>query len=129
MSSASAAAAWALSWACAVRAATKSKTLQVLGSEQSLKNVALGMVTAGALNGLVTALKLDAVTPQMSGFTANLGKNIINNVASATMNSALTGGNLEKKSALIFQIRPWRAIATSKAVPQPKAVQVTMAGI
>ncbi|MEJ7137376.1 DUF637 domain-containing protein [Amphibiibacter pelophylacis] len=43
------------------------------------------------------------VTPQTSGFSANLGKNIINNVASATMNSALTGGDLEAglKTALV----------------------------
>ncbi len=35
--------------------------------------------------------KLSAINAKDSTFAANLGKNVVNNIASATMNSALTG--------------------------------------
>jgi hypothetical protein len=58
------------------------------------------MATAGALQNLsevmtIDGQKLSAINAKDSTFGANLGKNLINNMASATMNSALTGAKLE----------------------------------
>jgi hypothetical protein len=70
------------------------QTLKDLGDKDNVKNIALAMVTAGALNGLNTSLGLDKVTVN-DGFVANLNKAVINNLASAGINSALTGTDLE----------------------------------
>ena len=75
------------------------KTLRELGSKDSLKNLLVSMATAGALNGLSNTLTLGGqtlanITPQTANFGANLAKAAINNVASATINSALTGASL-----------------------------------
>ncbi len=76
------------------------QTLKDLGSKDSVKSIALAMVSAGALQGLNDTLtigdqKLSAINAKDSTFAANLGKAVINNVASATMTSALTGVSLE----------------------------------
>ena len=76
------------------------KTLRELGSKDSLKNLLVSMATAGALNGLSNTLTIGGqtlanITPQTANFGANLAKAAINNVASATINSALTGASLE----------------------------------
>ncbi len=76
------------------------KTLRELGSKDSLKSLLLSMATAGALNGLSNSLTINgqtlaSITPQTADFGANLAKAAINNVASAAINSALTGASLE----------------------------------
>jgi adhesin HecA-like repeat protein len=70
------------------------KTLKDLGSKDSIKNIALAMVTAGVLTELNTAMGLDKVTVK-DGFTANLGKAVVNNLANAGVTSAITGTSLE----------------------------------
>jgi hypothetical protein len=70
------------------------KTLKDLGSKDSIKNIALAMVTAGVLSELNTAMGLDKVTVK-DGFTANLNKAVINNLANAGVTSVLTGTSLE----------------------------------
>lgn len=70
------------------------KTLAQLGSTESLRNLALSMVSAGALSELNTTLGLDKITVK-DGFPANLGKNLINNLAQAGITSAITGTRLE----------------------------------
>ena len=78
------------------------KTLKELGSKDSVKNIALAMVTAGVLSELNTAMGLDKVTVK-DGFTANLNKAVINNLANAGVTSVLTGTSLEDniKTALV----------------------------
>ncbi len=76
------------------------QTLKDLGSKDSVRNIALAMVSAGALQGLNETLtigdqKLSAINAKDSSFAANLGKAVVNNVASASMTSALTGTSLE----------------------------------
>ena len=75
------------------------KTLKELGSKDSVKNIALAMVSAGALNALGSSFTIgDKTLGQITvadGFTANLGKAVVNNLATATMTSALTGTSLE----------------------------------
>jgi uncharacterized membrane protein YeaQ/YmgE (transglycosylase-associated protein family) len=83
------------------------KTLQQLGSSDSLKVLALSMVTAGALQGLSDYLPKDiASATAKSPFTDQLTKNLINNAASATIRSALTGTSLEDnlKSSIVDAI-------------------------
>ena len=86
------------------------QTLKDLGGKDSVKNVLLSMATAGALNELGNAKLIgDKALNQITaadGFTANLGKSLINNLASATMNSALTGAKLEDslKTALMSAV-------------------------
>ena len=75
------------------------KTLKELGSKDSVKNIALAMVSAGALNALGSSLQIDGKNLNdikvADGFGANLGKAVVNNMASAAMTSALTGTSLE----------------------------------
>ncbi len=75
------------------------KTLKELGSKDSVKNIALAMVSAGALNALGSSFTIgDKTLGQITvadGFTANLGKAVVNNMASAAMTSALTGTSLQ----------------------------------
>ncbi len=76
------------------------KTLEQLGSSESIKNLLVTMATAGALDALnanmtIGNVKLKDITPQSAGLGANLAKNVINNLANATITSTLTGANLE----------------------------------
>ena len=83
------------------------QTLKDLGQKDSLKSLITGMVSAGALNSLGSQFQIgDKTLNQISvkdGFAANLGKAVLNNVASATLNSTLTGASLEDslKTALV----------------------------
>jgi filamentous hemagglutinin family protein len=70
------------------------KTLHDMGSSQNIKGIALAMVSAGVLSELNSTMGLDKVKVT-DGFTANLNKAIINNLANATMTSAITGTPLE----------------------------------
>ena len=70
------------------------QTLKDLGSKESVKSIALAMVTAGALSELNASLGLDKVTVK-DGFVGNLNKAVINKLATAGINSALTGTDLE----------------------------------
>ncbi|WNO04232.1 DUF637 domain-containing protein [Rhodoferax mekongensis] len=65
------------------------KTLEQLGSEQSIKNLLTTMVTAGALDKL-NASYFKGVDAK-SSFIDQLQKNLGNNVATDMMNSALAG--------------------------------------
>lgn len=74
-------------------------TFKELGSKDNLRQLALSMVTAGALNSLGNSLTIDGVplnkiTAEHS-FAANVGKNLINGLTRATINSAVTGTDLE----------------------------------
>ncbi|MFP5409286.1 MAG: DUF637 domain-containing protein, partial [Gammaproteobacteria bacterium] len=75
------------------------QTLKDLGSKENLRQLATSMVTAGALSSLgnvitVDGKALDAITVK-DGFAANAGKNLVTGLARATINSALTGTDLE----------------------------------
>ncbi len=70
------------------------KTLKDMGSSQNVKGVLTAMVSAGVLSDLNTTMGLDKVKVT-DGFTANLNKAVINNLANATMTSAITGTPLE----------------------------------
>ena len=72
------------------------KTLEQLGSEQSIKNLLTTMVTAGALDKLNSTMGWQDINPKTADFASNFGKNIANNFASASINSALTGSSLEE---------------------------------
>jgi hypothetical protein len=72
------------------------KTLDQLGKEESIKNLVFTMLTAGALGSLSESLKLDQINAQ-SSFTANVGKNAITNLASASMDAALNGKPLNEE--------------------------------
>jgi hypothetical protein len=79
------------------------KTLNQLGSSDSIKNILTSMVTAGALDKLNSAMGWQDISPKTADFASNFGKNIANNLASASINSALTGASLEDgvKGALL----------------------------
>jgi hypothetical protein len=75
------------------------RTLKDLGSTDSLQTLVASMATAGALSSLgshmhIGGKPLGSITVN-DGFTANLGKAVVNNLTSATLNSALTGASLE----------------------------------
>ncbi|MDT7515035.1 DUF637 domain-containing protein [Rhodoferax mekongensis] len=87
------------------------KTLEQLGSEQSIKNLLTVMVTAGALSNLNQTLGFNGQSgPGASGtngitasqtanqFTSNLLKNVTNNVAGAAIDSAINGKPLDEKA-------------------------------
>ena len=65
------------------------KTLKELGSKDSVKNIALAMVSAGALNALGSSLQIDGKNLNdikvADGFGANLGKAVVNNLATAAI--------------------------------------------
>ncbi|WP_166636026.1 DUF637 domain-containing protein, partial [Halothiobacillus neapolitanus] len=79
-----------------------SKTLNDLGSSQSMRQLATAVVTAGVLSsiGQVTfgegknAFRLNDVKVS-DGLVPNIGKNLIDGVARATVNSAITGTDLQ----------------------------------
>ncbi len=102
------------------------KTLQQLGSEQSIKNLLTVMATAGALDALNSTYFADAKPATVSGqgidgtgtassaasitnnrlttaqasnaFQQNLLKNVTNNIAGAAINSAITGSALDENA-------------------------------
>jgi Possible hemagglutinin (DUF637)/Pre-toxin domain with VENN motif/Contact-dependent growth inhibition CdiA C-terminal domain len=75
--------------------------LNELGSKESIKGLAMAMVTAGALNGLSSAMggvtatggtqwsSINATSP----FVDQLQKNLVNQLTSNVLQTALTGGN------------------------------------
>jgi filamentous hemagglutinin len=79
------------------------KTLNDLGQSQHIKALATAMVTAGALQGLNTSLNIGNTSMgninAQSHFLDQLQKNLIDNTASATINTAINGGNLESNLA------------------------------
>jgi hypothetical protein len=70
-----------------------------MGSTVNVKNLALAMASAGALSELGSSYQIDGKSLNdikvADGFVANLNKAVVNNLASATMTSALTGTSLE----------------------------------
>ncbi|ANJ67316.1 hypothetical protein A9404_07895 [Halothiobacillus diazotrophicus] len=78
------------------------KTLHELGSSANLRQLATAVVTAGVLNGIggiqfgegKNAFRLNDVTVK-DGLTANIGKNLVNGLARATLTSAITGTDLQ----------------------------------
>jgi filamentous hemagglutinin len=87
-----------------------SKVLNDLGSSQSVRGLVTSMVTAGVLQGLPNYLptELQGVmnATAKSGFTDLLAKNLINNAASAVVNSAINGTSLEEslKTSIVSAI-------------------------
>lgn len=95
------------------------KTLQSLGSESSVKNLASAMVTAGALEGLGSVLGVNqattytgqsgsgsltnstsgiATTQAVNNLAGNVLKNVANNLTGAVINSAITGKGLNEQA-------------------------------
>jgi len=72
------------------------KTLEELGRKESVKALVTAMATAGALQSLNTALGIQDVNAK-STFTDQLQKNIINQSASAVINHAMYGGDLQQQ--------------------------------
>jgi Possible hemagglutinin (DUF637) len=75
-------------------------TLKELGSKDSIKNLAMAMVTAGALSGVNLAMANAGITTTAwnsinatSPFIDQLQKNLVNNLTSTVVQTALTGGN------------------------------------
>ncbi|MDT7515038.1 DUF637 domain-containing protein [Rhodoferax mekongensis] len=66
------------------------KTLEQLGSEQSIKNLLTTMVTAGALDKLNSTMGWNNINAK-STFVDQFQKNLGNNLATDMMNSALAG--------------------------------------
>jgi filamentous hemagglutinin len=80
------------------------QTLNDLGDKDNVKGYLLSMATAGALHMMGDTLmidgkKLNDITPKNSNFGTNFGKNLVNNVTSAVLNSAVTGTSLEDNVA------------------------------
>ncbi|MCK6394605.1 MAG: DUF637 domain-containing protein [Zoogloea sp.] len=82
------------------------KTLSDLGRDETIRNVATAMLTAGALNALAGSISVpnadgNLVTlAEISGksdLVAQIGKNVINNTASAVIDTAINGGDLGDK--------------------------------
>jgi len=77
------------------------KTLNDLGQSQNVKALVTAMVTAGMLQGLSQTINigdnnLNNVNAK-SPFTEQLQKNLINNTASAVVNHAINGGDLQQQ--------------------------------
>ncbi|MDS7930458.1 DUF637 domain-containing protein [Acinetobacter sp. V91_7] len=68
------------------------KTLKDLGSKESVRNLAVSMVTAGLLKEVGTALKLK---PDSTYFPDRLMNNFTNAVGSTLVQTAINGGNLQ----------------------------------
>ena len=76
------------------------KTLDDMGKSENVKALATAMVTAGALQSLsqnldIGGTKLSDINAQ-SGFGQQLQKNLINNTASAVLDHAINGGDLQQ---------------------------------
>ncbi|KAF1025256.1 MAG: hypothetical protein GAK29_02045 [Acinetobacter bereziniae] len=69
-----------------------SKTLKDLGSKESVRNLAVSVVTAGLLKEVGTALKLN---PDSTYFPDRLMNNFTNAVGSTLVQTAINGGNLQ----------------------------------
>ncbi len=84
------------------------KTLQELGSSQSIKNTLTAMATAGVLNALgstptatgQTGANAQAISTMQAvdKFAANLAQNVTNNLASAVVSSAINGKPLNEET-------------------------------
>jgi hypothetical protein len=72
------------------------KTLEDMGKSENIRAVVTAMVTAGALQGLNQSLGMSKVNAK-STFTEQLQKNVINNTASALVNHAINGGDLQQQ--------------------------------
>ncbi len=78
------------------------ETLKELGSEESLRQLAVALVTAGVLSEIgqinfgteAKPVTLNSVKAG-DGIVANAGKNLVNGLTRATINSAVTGTDLE----------------------------------
>jgi filamentous hemagglutinin len=78
------------------------ETLKELGSQDSLKQLATAMLAAGVLSEVGqynfgssdAPFRLNDIGVK-DGFAANVGKNLVNGLARATLNSAITGTDLE----------------------------------
>ncbi|WP_409524693.1 hemagglutinin repeat-containing protein [Nitrincola sp. MINF-07-Sa-05] len=86
------------------------ETLDALGSSDNLQQILQSMITAGALQGLGQTITIDgkplaSITPA-DGFIAHAGSELITNITSAMIDSALTGSSLEDsiKDAVIASI-------------------------
>ena len=71
------------------------KVLDDLGSKESVRNLATAMVTAGALSGLNASMGWDKPPSGTLDWTDKLGRSLTNNLAQASINSALGQGKLE----------------------------------
>jgi hypothetical protein len=72
------------------------KTLNDLGQSQNVKALVTAMVTAGMLQGLNATAGMQKVNAK-STFTEQLQKNLLNNTASAVVNHAINGGDLQQQ--------------------------------
>ena len=78
------------------------ETLKELGSEENLRQLAVALVTAGVLSEIgqinfgteAKPITLSSVKAG-DGIVANVGKNLVNGLTRATINSAVTGTDLE----------------------------------
>ncbi|WP_367113283.1 DUF637 domain-containing protein [Zoogloea sp.] len=84
------------------------QTLSDLGSDETIRNVATAMLTAGALNALAGSISVPNADGKLvtlaevsgkSDLVAQIGKNIINNATSAVIDTAVNGGDLGDKLA------------------------------
>lgn len=73
------------------------KTLEQLGSEKSVQNLLLTMVTAGALDQLNSTMGWNQLNAK-STFIDQFQKNLGNNLATDMMNSALAGKPFDEKT-------------------------------
>ena len=67
-----------------------------LGQSQNVKALVTAMVTAGMLQGLNATAGIQNANAK-STFTEQLQKNLINNTASAVVNHAINGGDLQQQ--------------------------------
>jgi len=74
------------------------KTLNDMGQSSNVRALAAAMATAGALRGLNDALGFPPdMNPKTASFNQLLAKNVIDNVASATISHAINGGDLKQQ--------------------------------
>jgi filamentous hemagglutinin len=73
--------------------------LRDLGSSQGIKNILGAIVTAGALQGLDSALGISNVSASTSSWQQVLGRNLIDATAASIVNAAVQGTSLEKALA------------------------------
>lgn len=87
------------------------QTLSDLGSDETIRNVATAMLTAGALNALAGSISVPNADGKLvtlaevsgkSDLVAQIGKNVINNATSAVIDTAINGGDLGDKLAHVI---------------------------
>ncbi|WP_409524696.1 DUF637 domain-containing protein [Nitrincola sp. MINF-07-Sa-05] len=86
------------------------ETLDALGSSENLQQILQSMITAGVMQGLGQSITIDgkplgSIKPS-DGFIAHVGNELITNITSAVIDSAMTGASLEDsiKDAVIASI-------------------------